>query len=93
MSEYDLLKGLSELDEDLIMQPRKPVSLRMNLLLCVIAANISALFRGKRPVWSIVAFVVSFGVMYAFATWFVNRKGKRGLLIDPQREDDGLPED
>lgn len=86
MSEYDILKGLSELDEDLIMQPRKFVPLRLNLLLCFVAANISALIPRSKPVWSIGVFLLSFGAMYVFASWFVNRKKKRKLLVEAETD-------
>ncbi len=81
MSEYDLFKGLSELDEELIMEPRKFVSLRMNLLFCLIAANVSALLPRTRPGLSIAGFLIAFAAMYGFATWLMNRK-KRKLLIE-----------
>ncbi len=86
MSEYDLFKGLSELDEDLIMQPRKFVSLRMNILFCIIAANISNFIPRSEPILSITVYLISFGAMYAFATWFMNRKKNRKLLIEKETE-------
>lgn len=67
MSEYDLFKGLSELDEELIMQPREFVSFRMNILFCFISVNISALIPRSKPALSIVMFLISFGAMYVFA--------------------------
>lgn len=85
MSEYELLKGLSEVDEELIMQPRKYVSLRMNFLLCIIAANISRIIPRSKPELSIITFLIFFGVQYGVVTWFINRKKKRKLLIE---EDD-----
>ncbi len=86
MSEYDLFKELSELDEDLIMQPRKFVSLRMNILFCIIAANINNFIPRSEPILSIIVYFVSFGVMYAFATWFMNRKKNRKLLIENETD-------
>lgn len=86
MSEYDLFKGLSELDEDLLMQPRKFVSLRMNIMFCFIAANISVLIPRNKPALSIVLFLISFGAMYAFATWLMNRKKNRKLLIETEED-------
>ena len=82
MSEYDLFKGLSELDEELLMQPKKYVSTRMNLLFCFLAANISALISRSKPVLSITVYMLAFGAMYAAATWFMNRRKKRKLIIE-----------
>ncbi len=90
MSEYDILKGLSELDEDLIMQPRKFVSLRMNLLFCFVAANISALVPYSKPGVGIIVFFVSFFVMYFSSTWIINRKKNRKLLIENQNEEKNI---
>lgn len=84
MSEYDLLKGLSELDEDFIMQPRKLVSLRMNLLFCFIAANISRIIPRSRPLLSIAVYFASFAAMFFFATWYLNQKEKRKLLTEKE---------
>lgn len=86
MSSYDLFKELSELDEDLILEPRKFVSLRLNLLFCLLAANISAPVPDDRPVLSILVYLLAFGAMYACATWFLNRKRKRRLLIQDDIE-------
>lgn len=67
MSGYDLFKNMSDLDADLVVLPRKYVSLRMNLLFCIIAANISALVPHERMVLSVIVFVVSFGILYGTA--------------------------
>ena len=80
MSSYDLFKELSELDEDLIMEPYKFVSTRFNIFLCIIAANISAVIPHSKPILSIIVFVIAFAVLYALATWFINRKGKTKLI-------------
>lgn len=82
MSEYELLKGLSELDEELIMQPRRFVTLRMNFLFCIIAANVSGVVPHSKQEFGVIVFLVSFAMLYCFATWFLNRKRKRKLLIE-----------
>lgn len=82
MSEYDLLASFSDLDERWILQPRKYVSLRMNLLFCLLAANVSAWVPDTMPVAGIVVYAASFGVMYAVATWYINRRKNRKLLIE-----------
>ena len=82
MSGYDLFKDMSDLDADLVVVPRKHISPRMNLLFCIIAANISALVPHERMVLSIIVFVVSFGVLYGAAYWILNRKRKDRLLVD-----------
>lgn len=86
MSEYELLKGLSEVDEELIMQPRKYISLRMNFLLCIIAANISRIIPHSKQELSIIIFLIFFWVQYGVVTWFINRKKKRRLLIERDEE-------
>lgn len=82
MSEQDLFKALSELDEDLIVKPRKYVSLQMNFLLCILAANVSCFVPHNKPVLSIVVYILSFGVMYGIVTWWINRKRKNKLLAE-----------
>lgn len=82
MSGYDLFKDMSDLDADLVVVPRKHISPIMNLLFCIIAANISALVPHERMVLSIIVFVVSFGVLYGAAYWILNRKRKDRLLVD-----------
>lgn len=82
MNELDLLKALSELDEDLIMKPRKYVSLQMNFLLCILAANVSSFVPHNKPVLSIVVYILSFGVMYGVVTWWINRNRKNTLLVE-----------
>ena len=84
MNEQDLWKALSELDEDLIMKPRKYVSLRMNFLLCILAANVSYFVPHNKPVLSIAVYILSFGVMYGIVTWWINRKRKNKLLIEDE---------
>ena len=80
MSGYDRFKGLSEIDEELIIEPKKYVPLRLNFLLCIIAANISGFIPKSKPIFSLAVDVLSFAVMYLIATWFLNRKGKKQVL-------------
>lgn len=82
MNGYELFKELSELDADLIMAPKKFVSPRMNLLLCILAANISKFVPQSHMVWSIVVFFLSFALLYGIAYWWINRKRKNKLLIE-----------
>lgn len=86
MNSYDLFRELSEVDEDLIMEPRRFVSLRLNFLFCIIAANLSALAPKGKPGLGIVIFLVSFAVMYVTATWLMNRRKKRKLLSEGDGE-------
>lgn len=80
MSGYELFKELSEIDDDLILEPRKYVSSRLNLLFCIIAANISRLIPKGNPILSLIVDFLSFVVMYGIATWFLNRKRKKRIL-------------
>lgn len=82
MSGYELFKELSELDADLIIAPKKLVSLRMNFLLCIIAANISKFVPRSHMVLSVVVFILSFAILYCIAYWWVNRKRKNKMLIE-----------
>ncbi len=82
MNEYELFKEMSELDYDLIMAPKKYVSLRMNILICIIAANISRLVPRRHLPLSIVMFILSFALLYGAAYWWLNRKRKSKLLIE-----------
>lgn len=82
MSEYDLFKSLSELDDELILQPRKSVSLRMNCLFCFIAAGVSGLIPQHRALLSFIVFLICFYFLYITATWLMNRKHRRPLLIE-----------
>lgn len=82
MSEFDLFKELSELDEELVMAPRKHVSLGMNFWLSILAANITSFLPDIPPLLSILAYLGVFALLYAVCTWFLNRKKKRKLLIE-----------
>lgn len=82
MSEYDLFKSLSDLDEELILQPRKSVSLRLNCLFCFIAASISGLIPQHRILLNFAVFLFCFYFLYIAATWIMNRKHRRRLLIE-----------
>lgn len=88
MNEQDLFKALSELDEDLVMKPRKYVSLQMNFLLCILAANVSSFVPHNEPIVSILVYILSFGVMYGIVTWWINRKRKNKLLVEDDELDD-----
>lgn len=85
MSEYDLLKALSELDEKQIMQPRLFVSTRLNILFCLLSAIFSSPFARSTPVFSLFIYFVSFALLYISATILMNRKSKRKLLNEPRR--------
>lgn len=87
MNEYDLFRGMSELDEDLIMKPRKLVSGRMNLLFCLLAANVSHFIPHSRPITGILMYFLSFALMYGFWSWQINRKKNRKLLIEDEPGD------
>ena len=82
MSEFDLFKELSELDEELVMAARKHVSLGMNFWLCILTANITAFLPDLPPLVSVLADLCVFALLYAACTWFLNRKKKRKLLIE-----------
>lgn len=86
MSEYDLFAGLSEVEEKWILQPRKLVSLRMNLLLCLIAANVSALVPARMPAAGVLAYLASYAGLYLLEFWRINRPQKRKLLIETDTE-------
>lgn len=87
MSEYDLLAGFSNLEEKWILQPRKLVSLRLNLLFCFVAANVSALVPDTMPIAGIVVYIASFGILYAAAFWLINRPKNRRLLIETSEDE------
>lgn len=91
MNEQDLFQALSGLDEDLIMKPKKHVSLRMNFLLCILAANVSSLVPRRRPVLGMLVYFLAFGVMYALDAWWINRRRKKELLIEDGDAADGRP--
>lgn len=59
----------------------------MNLVFCIIAANISALVSHEQMVLSVVAFIVSFGALYSADYWGLNRKRKDRLLVDDDPSD------
>lgn len=82
MSEQDLFRAMSDLDEDLIMKPRKYVSLRMNVLFCFLAANISHFVPHRMPKTGIFVYFLSFAVLYGAATWWMNRKKNRKLFVE-----------
>ncbi len=82
MSEKDLLKAMSGLDEDLIMKPKKYVSLRMNFVLCILASNISQFIPHSHPIISILVFLGTFTAMYWTITWWINRNRKETLLVE-----------
>ncbi len=84
MSEYDLLKAFSDLDEKHVMQPRRFVSTRLNLLFCVLSAIISGSTSHTRPVLSLFIYFLSFALLYLFTTLFINRKSQRKLLNEPR---------
>lgn len=86
MNSYDIFKGLSEIDEELIMKPRRFVSLRKNLVFCIIAANVSGFISHSDPAVSIAVYIAAFAAMYAFAAWFMNRKKKRKLINEKDSE-------
>ena len=65
MSEFDLFKELSELDEELVMAPRKHVSLGMNFWLSILAANITSFLPDIPPLLSILAYLGVFALLYA----------------------------
>lgn len=82
MSGYELFKEMSELDADLVMAPPKFVSLRMNILLCIISANISGLIPHSQTVLSLIVFITSFALLYGLTFWMLNCKRKKRLLIE-----------
>ncbi len=82
MNGYELFKEMSELEDDFIMAPPKFVSIRMNILICIIAANISRFVPGSHLILSIVVFILSFVLLYGVAYWWLNRKRKNKLLIE-----------
>ena len=86
MSGYDLFKELSALDEALLTKPYRLVSVRLNLLLCIIAANISAVIPDEKPVLSIVVFLAAFGLMYYLALRIINRRTKNKLITETRSE-------
>lgn len=86
MNGYKLFKELSELDADFILAPKKLVSLRMNFLLCIIAANLSGLVPRSHMVLSAVVFFLSFAILYGIAYWWVNRNRKEKLLVEDSDE-------
>lgn len=85
MSEYDLFKELSELDEELVMKPRKHLSLGMNFFLCVVAANLNKLVPCGTQLLSGMVFFCIFTFLYGGATWFINRDRKQKLLIEDHK--------
>lgn len=86
MNERDLFRAMSDLDEDLIMEPRKFVSLRMNFLLCILSACASSIVPRKMPVLSLIVFFLAFGLMYAADTLWINRKRNRKLLVEDEKK-------
>ncbi len=82
MNGYELFKEMSELDDDLIMAPKKLVSLRMNIFICFIAANISRFVPRSHLTLSIVVFILSYALLYGVEYWWLNRKRKNKLLIE-----------
>lgn len=86
MNERDLFRAMSDLDEDLIMEPRKFVSLRMNFLLCILSACVSSIVPQKMPVLSLIVFFLAFGLMYAADTLWINRKRNRKLLVEDEKK-------
>ncbi len=82
MNGYELFKEMSELEDDLIMAPKKFLSLRMNILICIIAANISRFVPRGHMILLIVVFILSFAFLYGAAYWWLNRKRKNKLLIE-----------
>lgn len=82
MSGYDLFKELSTLDEALLTKQYKLVSIRLNLLLCIVAANISAVIPKDRPILSAAVFLAAFGVMYYLAFRIINRDTKSRLITE-----------
>ena len=86
MNERDLFRAMSDLDEDLIMEPRKVVSLRMNFLLCILSACGSSIVPRKMPVLSLIVFFLAFGLMYAADTLWINRKRNRKLLVEDEKK-------
>ena len=82
MSSYDILKELSELDEELIMKPRKFVSLRLNVLLCFLSGQISAFLFPHNSKYSVLALFLIFFIMYLVITLFLNRKKRRKSVIE-----------
>ncbi len=82
MNGYELFKEMSELDDDLIMAPKKFVSIRMNFLICIIAANISRIVPRNHLILSVAVFILSFALLYGAAYWWLNRKRKNKLLIE-----------
>ena len=82
MSSYDLLKGLSAVDEELLLPPRKYISLRTNVLLCFIAGHLASHFRTSYQILNVVVYFATFFLLSGAVTLFLNRKRKKYVLID-----------
>ncbi len=85
MSGYELWKELSEIDDDLIVEPVKFVSLRLNLLFCIISANVSRFIPRSKPILSLAVDLLAFAIMYAGAMWMINRNRKKKIIGEENR--------
>lgn len=81
MSSYELLKGLSDVDEKLLLPPRKCVSLRLNVLLCFLAGYLVNYFEIRDPVWDVIAYFGVFFLLYGITTLLLNRNRKKQIMI------------
>lgn len=80
MSGYDIFKELSNIDEDLIVAPKRLVPMQINVLLCVIAANVCRIVPHGNLILSIIVFALVFATLYCAAFQIINRKENRKLL-------------
>ena len=82
MSAMDLLKGMSELDEKWIVKPKRYMSLRMNILLCFLAGQISSWVPVRSNIVQVAVYFLAFGGLYSAVMLWINRNRKQTLLID-----------
>jgi len=81
MSSYELLKGLSDVDEKLLLPPRKFVSLRLNVLLCFLAGHLASYFETRKPFWDVIVFFCVFFLLYGLTTLLLNRNRKNQIMM------------
>lgn len=84
MSEMDIMKGLSDLDGELIMKPRKFVPLGHNALFCFLAANVSGAVPGRGMGLHAAVFLLVFYGLYLLDMRRLNRRRRKKLLIEPE---------